>query len=391
MTVERMSTVQMSAKNNTPQHIAARALEDGIQLSIIIPTFNEHDNIAELIDRLRVHLEGIAWEVIFVDDDSPDGTANAIRAIARTDRHVRCIQRIGRRGLASACIEGMLASSAPYLAVMDADMQHDETLLPRMLSALRQGDLDVVVGSRYVANGSLGQWTASRVMISRFATKLSRVILHADVADPMSGFFMVRCEALHSAIRRLSVMGFKILLDLLASSPQPMRFKELPYEFRPRHAGESKLDSHVIWDYLMLLIDKMVGRIVPVRFIAFTLVGGLGIAVHLSILAILFRGFGASFLVGQTVASLGALTSNFVLNNFLTYRDMRLKGWGLARGWLSFVLICSVGAFANVGIAAYLFQIRTGWLLSALAGVLVGAVWNYAVTATYTWNQPRTA
>jgi dolichol-phosphate mannosyltransferase len=331
----------------------------------------------------------VSWEVIVVDDDSPDGTAEAVRAIARADRRVRCLQRIDRRGLASACIEGMLASSASYLAVMDADMQHDETLLPHMLYLLQQGDLDLVVGSRYVATGSLGQWTGSRVWISRIATKLSHRCLRVDLTDPMSGFFMIRRETLHGVVRRLSAIGFKLLLDLLASSERPLRYKELPYVFRLRHAGESKLDSQVAWEYLLLLLDKMIGRLVPVRFIAFVVVGGLGVLVHVAVLALLFRWLRVSFLVGQTIATGIAMTSNFILNNVLTYRDRRLQGWHLVRGWLSFMLICSVGAAANVGIAAALFQRQTGWLLSALTGVLVGAVWNYALTSVYTWKHPR--
>lgn len=378
---------QISVENSSFQQKANNVIE----LSIIIPTFNEHDNIVELINRLCACLEGIAWEAIFVDDDSSDGTADVVRAIARTDRRVRCIQRIGRRGLSSACIEGMLASSAPYLAVMDADMQHDETLLPQMLSVLRQGDTDIVVGSRYMANGSLGRWTESRAFISRFATRLSRLILSAELADPLSGFFMIQRDVLPMVVRRLSAIGFKLLLDLFASSPRPLRCKELPYEFRPRQAGTSKLDSNVVWDYLMLLVDKMVGHLVPVRFIAFVLVGGLGVLLHLAVLSLLFRGLRVDFVVGQTAATLVAMTSNFVLNNLLTYRDMRLKGWRLVRGWLSFVLICSVGAFANVGVAAYLFRDHRGWLLSALAGVFIGAVWNYAISAVYTWKQPKSA
>ena len=366
-------------------------LEDGFELSLIIPTFNERDNIVELVNRLRVCLQGVAWEVIFVDDDSPDGTADVIRAIARTDRRVRCLQRLGRRGLSSACIEGMLASAAPYVAVMDADLQHDETLLPRMLQVLQEEKIDIVVGSRYVANGSVGQWSASRAWISRFATWLGRMVLQSDLADSMSGFFMIRRDALHSTVRQLSAVGFKLLLDLFASAPRPLRYQELPYVFRQRHAGASKLDSQVAWDYVMLLLDKLVGHIIPVRFLAFMAVGGLGVGLHVLILTLLFQGGHVSFTAGQTVATLLAMTSNFLLNNVLTYRDRRLRGWRLLRGWLSFTLVCGVGAVANVGAASYLFRSHGGWLLSALAGVVIGAVWNYAVTAAYTWKQPAKA
>ncbi|HXJ51738.1 MAG TPA: glycosyltransferase family 2 protein [Burkholderiales bacterium] len=357
-----------------------------IEISVIVPTFNERDNVLELVSRLERCLAGRAWEVIFVDDDSPDDTAALVRRLAQQDRRVRCLQRIGRRGLSSACVEGMLASGAPVLAVMDGDLQHDEELLPRMLDVLKQGNADVVVGTRYSAGGGVGQWEASRARMSRFATRLSRYVVRADISDPMSGFFALRREAFEAAVRQLSSIGFKILLDLVASSPAPLRICELPYQFRTRRAGESKLDSQAVWEYLMLLVDKLVGAYVPARFVAFAAIGGLGVAVHFVVLAALFGPLHVSFAASQTAAALVAMTSNFALNNALTYRDRRLRGWGWLKGWLSFTLVCSIGLLANVGIAAYLFASQTAWVLAALAGIAVGAVWNYAVTSAYTWR-----
>ena len=359
------------------------------QLSIVVPTFNEAGNVAELRDRVAAALTGVDWELIFVDDDSPDGTAERVAALAQQDSRVRGLLRIGRRGLSTACIEGMLASSAPLVAVMDADLQHDETRLMPMFEALRNADLDIVVGSRYVAQGSIGEWGRARALISRLATRLARSVLKADLRDPMSGFFMLRREALLRSVRAgMSGVGFKILLDLFASAPTPLRFVEVPYTFRPRHSGESKLDSNVAWEYLLMLLDRWFGGVVPIRFIAFSLVGALGLGVHMAVLALLFRGFGSGFVTAQAAATLVAMTSNFALNNLLTYRDMRLRGWALLRGWLSFVAACSIGGLANVGIAAYLFQQQGGWVVPAAAGVLVGAVWNYALTALYTWKRP---
>lgn len=358
-----------------------------VELTIVVPTFNERDNVLEVVQRLDSCLRGYAWEVMFVDDDSPDGTADRIREMARQDRRIRCIQRIGRRGLSSACTEGMMASSAPYLAVMDADCQHDETALPRMVELLKAGEADIVVGSRYVDGGGIGNWTASRAKMSRFATHLSRMVIKQDLSDPMSGFFAFRGDVLDPAVRNLSNLGFKILLDLLASSPRPLRLKEVPYEFRNRHAGESKLDSQAMWDYLMLLLDKLVGHIVPVRFIAFGLVGAVGVVLHFTVLTTLFRGMGLSFAFSQASATIAAMISNFALNNALTFRDMRLKGWQWARGLALFVLVCGIGALANVGIASYLFTRNRMWVLAAFAGIVVGAVWNYAMSAMYTWGK----
>ena len=223
----------------------------GPELTLVIPTLNERDNIGPLVDLLDAVLEAVSWEVIFVDDDSPDGTAERIREIGRRDRRVRCLQRLGRRGLTTACIEGALAASATYIAVMDADMQHDENLLPQMLAMLKSDSADLVVGSRYVAGGGIGGLDPARANMSAFATRLSRIICKAEIADPMSGFFMLRRDVLEEALRRLSGQGFKILLDILASSPRPLRVRELPYEFRERQRGESKLDTRVAWEYII--------------------------------------------------------------------------------------------------------------------------------------------
>ena len=363
-----------------------------MELCIVVPTFKERANVAEVVRRVGDRLTDIQWEIIFVDDDSPDGTADLVREVAQQNPRVRCLQRIGRRGLASACLEGMLASSAPILAVMDADLQHDEQLLRPMLVEIKRGELDIVVGSRYAEGGGLGEWDGGRASISRIATKLSKMVLKVDLKDPMSGFFMITREALFRCVRAgMSSIGFKILLDLFAASPQPLRFRELPYQFRARLAGESKLDSMVAWEYGLMLLDRVFGRVVPVRFIAFALVGSFGILVHLAVLATAYRYANVSFVSSQALATLVAMTSNFWLNNLLTYRDMRLRGWRVLRGWATFVIACSIGAVANVGVAAYLFERETFWIWSAIAGIIVGSVWNYAVTAVYTWSKPKQA
>ena len=358
------------------------------ELTVIVPAFNERDNVSEVVSRLERCLGGEAWEVIFVDDDSPDGTAARVREIAQRDPRVRCVQRIGRRGLSSACIEGMMASSAPYLAVMDGDCQHDETVLPGMLGVLKSGEADVVVGTRYAAGGGIGTWDESRAKMSRFATSLSRAVIKHDLSDPMSGFFALRREVLEHAVRNLSSIGFKILLDIIASSPKSLRVKELPYEFRNRHAGESKLDNQAIWSYMMMLADKLIGGVVPVRFLSFALIGGIGVFIHFAVLTALFRTMALPFTFSQAGAAAVAMACNFTLNNALTYRDMRLRGWKWLKGLVSFTLTCSLGALANVGVASYLFKHHTLWELSALAGIVVGAVWNYAMTATYIWTKP---
>jgi dolichol-phosphate mannosyltransferase len=360
----------------------------GPQLTIVMPTRNEHDNVRRVYDALCRVLRGINWEVIFVDDDSKDGTAEVVCRLAKSDGRVRCIQRIGRRGLVSACVEGILASTAPYVAVMDADLQHDEQLLPRMLETLIiEPDVDAVVGSRYVEHGSIATLSRERAFLSNLATRIARSVLRVPLSDPLSGFFMVRREAFEGAVRGLSSIGFKILLDLLASSHRPLQVKEIPYHFRERQSGESKFDALIGWEYLMLLADKVIGHIVPIRFFVFALVGGLGLAVHLAVLWFCLNPMQLTFELSQAVATGIAIIGNFTVNNLLTYHDRRLTGWQFVRGLLSFALICSFGAVANVGVATLLFtQQHSYWWVAGIAGAAMSAVWNYAVSSTYTWR-----
>lgn len=356
-----------------------------IMLSVVVPCFNERENVPVLVQKLEEVLAGIDWEVVFVDDDSPDGTASAVRALAASRRNVRCVQRIGRRGLSTAVIEGILSTSAPYIAVMDGDLQHDETLLPRMLQLAKSDGLDVVVASRYTEGGSTGDWDNGRQAMSGFATRLAHLIVDRNLTDPMSGFFIISRPAFDSTVRRLSGQGFKILLDLFASAPRPFRFAEVPFTFRTRLHGESKLDSLVLWEYLTLLLDKLVGRWVPVRFVMFSAVGASGVLVHFAVLAPALNWL--SFTMAQTLATGIAMVSNFLINNALTYRDRRLRGFGLITGLLTFMAVCSVGVVANVGVASAVFNRDFGWWLAALAGIAVGVVWNYAVSQVFTWRK----
>ena len=357
-----------------------------IELAVVIPTLNERDNVAALIDRLGTALTGIRWEAVFVDDDSSDGTADLVRAIGQRQSNIRCVQRLGRRGLSSACIEGILACSAPFIAVMDADLQHDEALLPRMLAEIKERHLDIVVGTRYTAGGSVGDWQKSRVVISSWASRLACLVVKTELSDPLSGFFIIERGAFAAAMRELSGQGFKILIDIFASSPRPLAFAELPFHFRRRVNGESKLDTLVAWEYLTLLLDKLAGNIIPVRFLLFAMIGGLGVVTHLAALWLAVYPLGIGFPAGQTVATIIAMTSNFFLNNLFTYRDKRLSGGALVTGLLSLYAVCGIGTAANVGIASQLFEADRSWWLAGLGGAAIGAVWNYAMSSVFIWR-----
>lgn len=368
-----------------------------IDLAIVLPTLNERDNLAPLVARIEAALGPDGWEVIVVDDDSADGTADAARALALTDRRVRAIQRIGRRGLASAAIEGMCATAAPFVAVMDADHQHDPALLPAMLAAVRGGACDIAVASRFVEGGSAaGLSSATREKGSLFANRLARKVTGVELTDPMSGYFLLRAQAARSAAPRLSGIGFKILLDLLATADPPLRVREFPLAFAERATGESKLDRTVVFEFLVGLYDKWLGRVIPTRFALFGTIGAAGVVVHMAVLWLFFRltgpGFEAhpitGFEIGQTIAALVAMTFNFVLNNSLTYADQRLRGvGGMLRGWLKFAMTCSVGLLANIGVAAVLVRMGAHAYPAALAGIVVGSVWNYALSSRFVWGK----
>ena len=369
-----------------PAPIAANA-PAAPELTIVVPVLNERDNVRPLVERLRDVLAGIAWEVIFVDDDSRDGTRDAVADIGRTDPRVRLLHRIGRRGLSSAFIEGAQASIAPTIAAMDGDLQHDETVLPKMLAALREG-ADIAIGSRYVSGGGVGEWDAKRAGMSSFATRLSQLILRVPIADPMSGFFMLRRETFDRAVRNLSAMGFKILLDIVASLPEPPKVREIPFTFRNRVAGESKLDAGVLRDYLLLIIDKLVGHVVPVRFILFAGVGAVGVAAHLVVLRLGLRVLGLDFPTAQALATGCAIVGNFWLNNIFTFREGRLKGARALTGLLTFSVISCVGAVMNVNVASVLFgSAHESWWFAGIAGAVMSLVWNYAVSSVFTWRR----
>ena len=357
------------------------------ELAVVIPVFRERPNVAPLVARLDAALAGIAWEAVFVDDDSPDGTSGAVRAIAARDPRIRCIRRVGRRGLASACIEGMLSVSAPYVAVMDGDLQHDEAILPSMLAAVERG-ADIAIGSRHVEGGAAaGGFSATRGALSDAGTRMAQALLPVPVKDPMSGFFLLRRDMVEEIAGRLTGRGFKILLDILLTARRGLTVAEIPYEFRAREHGASKLDMTVLLEFGGLLLDKATGGAVPLRFVAFAAIGGVGVLVHMATLALLIGVFGAGFGAAQWGATFVAMTANFVLNNRITYRDARLRGAALWRGLALFYLVCAIGAAANVGVASLL--VRDGilaWGLAGAAGALITVVWNYAVSSTLVWR-----
>jgi dolichol-phosphate mannosyltransferase len=357
------------------------------ELTVVVPTFSERDNIAEVVRRLEDTLVGVEWEVVFVDDDSPDGTSAVAKSIGSREGRVRCIRRVGRRGLAGACIEGILSSSAPIVAVMDADLQHDETILPQMLQAIRSGS-DLAVASRYTAGGSATEGLSPiRKWGSEFATRLANRFIGTQVSDPMSGFFMIRRELVEKHAVSLAGEGYKVLMDILWTAGKSLKISEVSYRFRERQTGESKLDTLVTFDYLGLLFSKMFGGVLPVRFLMFGAVGVSGIAVHLLTLQYAITILHLPFSWAQFAAVMVAMTWNFVINNRLTYRDARLTGWRWLTGLVMFYLACSIGSIGNVGVASWIYSFHATAWLAGLAGAIMGAVFNYAISSALIWKR----
>lgn len=363
------------------------------QLAVIVPSYNERENIALLYEKVTAALGSIPFEFIVVDDNSPDGTHDLVRDMARRHPNVRGIHRLGRRGLSSAVIEGILASAAPYFAVIDADLQHDERILPQMLEKAIAGD-HIVVGTRYDGQGSVGEGLSkTREAGSRFATKLSNVLTGETLSDPMSGFFLMRREVFDEVAPALSDDGFKILLDIIVSAGRfhalrgkQLRIGEVPYTFRPRHAGESKMSPIIVVQFLGLIVSKLTRGLLPTSFLLFGLVGGFGVIVHMGTLWLTHERLGFNFVWAQTAATILAMTFNFVLNNELTYASKKLRGWRYLTGMLTFYAVCSIGALANVSVASWIYAYDGSFYLAGLLGVLMSVVFNYSVTKVFTWR-----
>ena len=379
-------SVRLRAGQAPPAIRASAAIRAAPELTVVVPTLNERENVPKLVERIGAALSGIDWELMFVDDDSADGTAAIAKTMGYSDARIRCIRRIGRRGLAGACLEGMLASQARYIAVIDGDLQHDEALLAPMVAALRDGNTDIVVGSRYQAGGSADALTQSRLRGSRWAIAITRSLLGTELSDPMSGYFMMRREAVEGLAPSLSTQGFKILLDIVLSARGRLRVVELPYRFRPRFHGRSKLDSRVLLEFLGLLLAKASNDLLGTRFVLFALMGLIGLGAHVLVLAASFEWFGSSFAAAQTSATLAAIAANFVLNNFVTYRDQRLTGRRFVSGLLRFYVVSLIGAVSNIGVGNWLFASNGTWWLAGLGGAIMGVVWNYVVTSVFVWR-----
>ena len=375
-----------------------------MRLSIVLPTWNERDNIQPLLTLLRQQLHGqpFSTEILVVDDDSADGTAELVRDLAQEQPGLRLIRRVGRSGLASAIKEGLLDATGDLALVMDSDGQHEPSAILRAVRTLLEGDHDLVVGSRFHAEAEIRGLSGRREQGSSWANAAARFSLpraYAGLTDYMSGFFVLRLEPLLPVLRAVDVNGFKFLYELLAVSRGRLNVTEVPLTFQPRLNGSSKLDLAILWDFLISLLHSLSLRVLPRRAISFGLVGASGVVVQLLATNLLMLALAISsgealavrqrFELALPLAVVIAASSNYLINNALTFRFERLRGLALLRGLLKFLLVASLPALANVGLASafYSFVARdTVW--AQLAGILVVFVWNYAASSRFVWNTP---
>ena len=363
-----------------------------LRVSIVLPTYNERGNIEPLLQQLLPLQEHVDLELLVVDDDSTDGTAELVRQLARQEPRLRLIRRVGRSGLASAIKEGLLDATGDLAVVMDSDGQHEPASVLQAIKALQQGELDLVVGSRFHPEAQIHGLSGRRETGSTWANASARFSLarrYRDLSDYMSGFFALRLEPLLPLIRAVDVNGFKFVYELLAVSRGRLRVAEVPLQFQARSYGSSKLDLAIFWDFLISILHSLCLRLLPRRAISFALVGASGVLVQLLVTQLLMGLAGLDFGRALPVAVVAAASSNYLINNALTFRFQRLQGLALLQGLLKFLLVASLPVLANVGLASafYSFVARdTFW--AQLAGILVVFVWNYAASSRFVWNTP---
>ncbi len=361
-------------------------------LSVVIPSYNEAENIPVLLDRLAAVLQHLDYEIIVVDDDSPDGTWQIVQAIGASDPRVRLIRRTAVKGLSSAVVAGLRESVGRCMVVMDADLQHDEQIIPAMYQRVIADQHDVCVGSREAEGGSYGTWSYSRRIVSAGARMLANLALGRLTRDPMSGFFALSHTYFDATVDKVNPQGFKILIEFLARGKNP-KVCELGYEFGNRLHGQTKLNSSVAIDYLLALVDLRFGWFVPHQFVKFGLVGLLGSIINFLGFATV-QGMGFSVTLAVLVGVELAIIWTYLGNNFFTFTPMTFRGRDLAIGFLHYQAVCCYGLVVQLAVVRLVLSEYPAMsnslftlYLTYLVAVVFAAVGNFFLHSYYTWNR----
>ena len=378
----------MTTELDTLNHISFDKTK--INLSVVLPTFNEKNNIQPLIDELLELSMFYELELIVVDDNSTDGTSLMVRDLARKDRRIRLINRVGRAGLSSAIKEGCLCASGEILAIMDTDGQHEVNTISSGIQKLLQDELDFVIGSRFLDKSAIRGLSEARKggsNIANFLAKLSLPQNYCHITDFMSGCMVLNRQSCISFIEKIDVNGFKFLYELLAISKGKLKGKEIELTFQPRKYGKSKLDIAIVWDFFVSLAHTCFQRLIPRKAISFAFVGATGVIVQICAVYFLIWLIGIDFDKALPFAITLAASSNYLINNSLTFRTNRLKNRALIIGLFKFLIVSSLPIMANIGLATTFFNyISPNILLSQLAGIIVVYIWNYAASSRLVWN-----
>ncbi len=358
---------------------------------MIVPTYNERENVPVLAKRLDEAMgkAGISYELVIVDDNSPDGTAEVARSLKLKHGKVKVFVRTNEKGLSSAVLKGFEIAEGKYFVVMDADLQHPPEVVPKLVEKLKEG-CDLVIASRYTEEGGIKEWSLTRKIISKGATFLAKIFVPPakHTTDPMSGFFALKREVVESPKKPLNPLGYKILLEILAKGNYK-RVCEVPYVFEKRYAGESKLGGKVMTEYVLHLIKLAWEMGELKRMLVFATIGASGIAVNEGTLYLVYEVLGAKEL-GYLGLALGGLAGfeasviyNFILHDLITFRERRrLPLW---KRFLHYELASVGGAVIQIAFLLGLTALGLNYLLANLIGILFGLGFRYAYSATKAW------
>ncbi|MDV6237133.1 glycosyltransferase family 2 protein [Leptospira ellisii] len=378
-------------------------------ISIILPTYNEKENLPILLPRIESSLKGYSFEIIVVDDNSPDRTWEIAERLKEKHPEMRVLRRMDAKGLSSAVIAGMGSAKGNVFLVMDADLQHDERILPRLIDEIVSGRSDISIGTRYTNGGSTSDWSAIRRFFSVTATRLAKLFLPLPVSDPMSGFFAISRAQFEGTLEKINPRGFKILLEFLSRPSVAPRVSEVPFTFQSRRFGQTKLDGSVIRNYLVAVLDIRFGKRISPTFLLYSLVGSFGVLVNLTGLLIgeffefpeletpfrFLNPFHTSVLFGIEISIL----SNFAFNNYLTFYEKRYSGFKLTQGLILFHLVSLLGLFIQVSGFQFLYhkiflsELKFSGILIKLIcdsfAISAAMITNYFLNLNVTWKGSR--
>jgi len=357
-----------------------------IDLSIVVATLNEEQNVKLLYNLIKASLDTkLKWEVIFVDDDSADDTVIKVNRLIEKNSNIKLIKRLNSRGLSSALIDGALSSNAKYILFMDSDLQHNPKFIFGMYERINRENLDIVSASRFSQNKKIGL-VDKRYKISILVNKIINKIFNINMLDSLTGFFIIEKKFFNKSVKNLSNKGFKLLLDIILSNKEYIKNQEITFEFNKRHSGFSKLDNKIIIDFIYLIIDKLIGWIVPARYILYSIVGSLGVIVQIVSFYLIYNQLNLFFSISNIISIFIAMNFNYNLNNIFTYSDLRLRGKKYIKGMFLFYFFCGFGALLNFFTSQIIFSLFSLDFFSVIIGAVIGSIWNYSMNTSFNWK-----